>query len=40
MKTGARANEVLNLNAEDVDLDAKRAVTTAKAARSTRSRRE
>ena len=29
-ETGARANEVLNLNVEDVDLDAKRAVTTRK----------
>jgi integrase len=29
-ETGARANEVLNLNVEDVDLAAKRAVTTRK----------
>jgi integrase len=29
-ETGARANEVLNLNVEDVDLDAKRAVITSK----------
>jgi integrase len=32
-ETGARANEVLNLNVEDVDLDAKRAVTTRKGGR-------
>ncbi len=29
-ETGARANEVLNLNVEDVDLDAKRAIITSK----------
>jgi integrase len=29
-ETGARANEVLNLNVEDVDLDAKRAITVRK----------
>jgi len=29
-ETGARANEVLNLNIEDVDLDAKRAIITSK----------